>query len=126
VASNTITAIKAPKSITTLDLRIRRMDGNAYPFSSRLNGVPLAASTNRISFTHRFYQIVKARNSSKKPAIKNKFINIHDNAKKMQRPSTGSSVSHPGPYATLSHALYCIAKEKSPDLSIRVSFEGTG
>jgi hypothetical protein len=50
-ASPIISAIKATKNITRLDLRIRRL-----PFSSRLNGVPLTASTNRMSFTSRFYQ----------------------------------------------------------------------
>jgi len=50
-ASPIISAIKAAKNITKLDLRIRRL-----PFFSRLNGVPLTASTNRTSFTSRFYQ----------------------------------------------------------------------
>jgi hypothetical protein len=65
VTSSIISAIKAPKSITKLDLRIRRIGGDACPFSSRLNGVPVAASTNRISFTYRSYQIIKARNTAK-------------------------------------------------------------
>jgi hypothetical protein len=98
VASSVISAIKAPNSITKLDLRIRRMGGG-----SRLNGVPLTASTNRMSFTYRFYQIVKARNNSKSSLSEAKlllFIIMLKNA-------AGWWVSHPVPYATLSHALYC-------------------
>jgi hypothetical protein len=51
-----INAIIAAKSIFRLDLRIRGLDGCAYPFSWRLNGESPTASTNRISFTYGFYQ----------------------------------------------------------------------
>ena len=50
-ASTIISAIKAAKSISRLDLRIRRL-----PFFSRRNGVPLTASTKKMSFTSCFYQ----------------------------------------------------------------------
>ena len=95
VTSSIISAIKAPMSITKLDLRTRRMGGDAYPFSPRLNGVPLTASTNRISFTYRFYQTIKSRNNSKGPPSKNKFIAIYGNAKKSRRIEVGSFVSYP-------------------------------
>ena len=46
-----ISAIKAAKSISRLDRRIRRL-----PFFLRRHGVPLTASTNKMSFTSPFYQ----------------------------------------------------------------------
>jgi len=53
-SSNIISAIAAIKLIPRLNLRIRRLNSGALFFSSRLNGVPLTASTKRKSFTCRF------------------------------------------------------------------------
>jgi hypothetical protein len=50
-ASAIISTVKAAKSISRPDLRIRRL-----PFFSRRTGVPLTASTNKMSFTSRVYQ----------------------------------------------------------------------
>ena len=72
-----MSAIKATKSSSRPDLRIRRL-----AFFSRRNGVPLTASTNKMSFTCRFYQTEGQETAEIGPLSKNKFIAIHDNARK--------------------------------------------
>jgi hypothetical protein len=81
-----ISAIKAAKIIPSLDRRIRLSDGGAQRLSSRRNGFPLTASTNRKSFTDCFYEGANPDASDKKPSRKNKFIQIME----MVKPSGGA------------------------------------
>jgi hypothetical protein len=69
-----MSATRATKIISRLDLRTRRPDGGAPLFSSRLNGDPLTASTNRKSFTYGFYQIDKPDNSNKRFAMETNLL----------------------------------------------------
>src|SRR5260370_23185206 len=74
--SSSANAVKGTIRIPSLDLRIRLSDGGAQLLSSRPNGVPLIASTNRKSFTNRFYETADPDARDKKSSRKNKFIKI--------------------------------------------------
>jgi hypothetical protein len=71
-----IAAINATRITPSLDRRIVRSAGGAPPASSRLNGVPLTASTKRKSFTPGFYSTGDTHTSGKKASAKNEFIQI--------------------------------------------------